>query len=281
MIKRVFKTIFILTLCLGITLPANAGSVQVSNGSAFITKAELSYKLNNLSNRMTILENSLDSKIDNLVSSYLTRNGIWNGAVQTLSSYTKLNNTINGTATKNIYKSKTYGILNKIVDGLSYDYYTLVANASKTGLVNVLANSTKTGISIHPIGANHSGWYFSKTGGTNYSGHTYFRDVVRYYGLVSLKLYVNDGCVFTQKVMSAQSKIEETPTAGVGYLANWCMMWNPLSISAYFFCNKGDTISWNLTYTAIFGEIFSTSVGNGDVRGNGTFDFKITKCVIY
>ena len=79
MIKRVFKTIFILSLCLGITLPANAGSVDVSDGSAFVTKAELSYELNNLSNRMSQLENSLDSRIDSLVSSYLTRNGIWNG----------------------------------------------------------------------------------------------------------------------------------------------------------------------------------------------------------
>ena len=86
MIKKAFKTIFILTLCLGITLPANAGSVSVSDGSAFITKSELAYQLNNLSNRMNQLENSLDSRIDTLVSSYLTRNGIWNGAKQTITN---------------------------------------------------------------------------------------------------------------------------------------------------------------------------------------------------
>ena len=84
MLNRVFKTIFILTLCLGITLPANAGGVDVSDGSAFITKSELSYQLNALSSRMIQLENSLDSKIDRLVSSYLTRNGIWNGSTQDL-----------------------------------------------------------------------------------------------------------------------------------------------------------------------------------------------------
>ena len=84
MINRVFKTIFILTLCLGITLPSNAAGVQVSDGSAFITKSEMAYQLNNLSNRMAQLENSLDSKIDTLVSSYLTRNGIWNGSPQQL-----------------------------------------------------------------------------------------------------------------------------------------------------------------------------------------------------
>ena len=84
MINRVFKTMFIMTLCLGITITSNAAGVQVSDGSAFITKSELSYQLNNLSSRMTQLENSLDSKIDTLVSSYLTRNGIWNGIKQTI-----------------------------------------------------------------------------------------------------------------------------------------------------------------------------------------------------
>ena len=79
MLNRVFKTIFILSLCLGITLPSNAGSVDVSDGSAFVTKSELSYQLNNISKRMEQLENSLDSRIDEMVSSYLTRNGIWNG----------------------------------------------------------------------------------------------------------------------------------------------------------------------------------------------------------
>ena len=83
MLNRVFKTIFILSLCLGITLPSNAGSVQVSDGSAFITKAEMAYQLNAISTRMSELENSLDSRIDTLVSSYLTRNGIWNGVNQT------------------------------------------------------------------------------------------------------------------------------------------------------------------------------------------------------
>ena len=87
MLNRVFKTIFILTLCLGITLPSHASSTKVSDGSAFITKSEMAYELNNLSQRMNELENSLDSKIDKLVSSYLTRNGVWNGAVQTLANY--------------------------------------------------------------------------------------------------------------------------------------------------------------------------------------------------
>ena len=81
MLNRIFKTILVLTICLGLTIPTNA-AVSVSDGSAFVTKAEFSADLNNLSNRMAQLENSLDAKIDSLVSSYLTRNGIWNGAKQ-------------------------------------------------------------------------------------------------------------------------------------------------------------------------------------------------------
>ena len=86
MLKKIFKTIFIMSLCVGISLPTNA-AVSVSDGSAFVTKAEFAADLNNLSNRMAQLENSLDAKIDSLVSSYLTRNGIWNGANQTLENY--------------------------------------------------------------------------------------------------------------------------------------------------------------------------------------------------
>ena len=81
MINRIFKTILVLSICIGISLPTNA-AVSVSDGSAFVTKAEFAADLNNLSNRMAQLENSLDAKIDSLVSSYLTRNGIWNGAKQ-------------------------------------------------------------------------------------------------------------------------------------------------------------------------------------------------------
>ena len=83
MLNKVFKTILILSICLGLTLPTNA-AVSVSDGSAFVTKSEFNSDLNNLSNRMAQLENSLDGKIDSLVSSYITRNGIWNGERQLL-----------------------------------------------------------------------------------------------------------------------------------------------------------------------------------------------------
>ena len=88
MLKKMLKTILVLSLCIGVVLPTNA-AVSVSDGSAFVTKAEFAADLNNLSNRMAQLENSLDAKIDSLVSSYLTRNGIWNGGTQTIQGKTK------------------------------------------------------------------------------------------------------------------------------------------------------------------------------------------------
>lgn len=91
MYKKIFKTIFIISLCFSSIISSKA-AVSVSDGSAFLTKAELNSNLNNLSNRMAQLENSVDAKIDSMVSSYLTRNGIWNGSkVDIDTKTTKLN----------------------------------------------------------------------------------------------------------------------------------------------------------------------------------------------
>ena len=106
MLKKIFKTILVLSLCLGLTLPTNA-AVSVSDGSAFVTKAEFAADLNNLSNRMAQLENSLDAKIDSLVSSYLTRNGIWNGAKQSIMGYSATFNSNNKGFATSVTGSKT------------------------------------------------------------------------------------------------------------------------------------------------------------------------------
>ena len=79
-----------LLLFLIIMLPiTNFAAISVSDGSAFVSKSEFSSTINNISNRMSIIENTLDAKIDSLVSSYLSRNGIWNGAAQTISTDTR------------------------------------------------------------------------------------------------------------------------------------------------------------------------------------------------
>ena len=140
MINKVFKTIFILSLCLAVSLPTNAGSVSVSDGSAFITKSEMAYQMNNMSNRMTQLELSLDSKIDKLVSSYLTRNGIWNGVKQEVGS--------TGTGLK-----ITYGF----VRGSSYNaayYYNFSAIRGDTSTDNMQIFTNRAMYSVNSAPAN-------------------------------------------------------------------------------------------------------------------------------
>ena len=139
MLNRIFKTILVLSICVGISLPTNA-AVSVSDGSAFVTKAEFAADLNNLSNRMAQLENSLDAKIDSLVSSYLTRNGIWNGAkqdvVQSYSNYIGLKNSnVTKTSYAHAYDSPK-GTSNNTKDVVGYEENTkmLVYNLSKSGM---------------------------------------------------------------------------------------------------------------------------------------------------
>ena len=76
------KKVFTILLVFILGINSFAAIVSDNDGSAFVTKAEFAADLNNLSNRMSTLENSLDAKIDSLVSSYLSRNGIWNGEKQ-------------------------------------------------------------------------------------------------------------------------------------------------------------------------------------------------------
>ena len=98
---KIFKLFISLSLILSISLLNSFAAISVSDGSAFVTKAEFAADLNNLSNRMSSLENSLDAKIDSLVSSYLSRNGIWNGEKQTVLNYWDWH----GTGTPNIQKT--------------------------------------------------------------------------------------------------------------------------------------------------------------------------------
>ena len=138
MINRIFKTILVLSIVLGITLPSNA-AVSVSDGSAFVTKAEFAADLNNLSNRMAQLENSLDAKIDSLVSSYLSRNGIWNGAKQEVLNYWKPDGTRGATGFKTLIPSPIS--VSGFVSG--YDWAAKAENVLK---------STKTGLLISHFG---------------------------------------------------------------------------------------------------------------------------------
>ena len=89
MLRRIFKTIFILSLCFGTLLNTHA-AVIVSDGSAFITKSEFKALVNEASGRIEALELHADSQIDTLVNSFLGRNNIWHPQKQELNANTTM-----------------------------------------------------------------------------------------------------------------------------------------------------------------------------------------------
>lgn len=89
MFRKIFKTIFILSLCFGTLLNTHA-AVIVSDGSAFITKSEFKALVNEASGRIEALELHADSQIDTLVNSFLGRNNIWHPQKQKLNSNTTM-----------------------------------------------------------------------------------------------------------------------------------------------------------------------------------------------
>ena len=90
MFKRIFKTIFILSLSLGVVTNTQAAVTVVSDGSAFITKAEFKSLVNEASGRIEALELHADTQINTLVESFLARNNIWHPQKQTLNTNTTM-----------------------------------------------------------------------------------------------------------------------------------------------------------------------------------------------
>ncbi len=139
---KILKLFISLSLILSVSLINSLAAISVSDGSAFVTKAEFAADLNNLSNRMSSLENSLDAKIDSLVSSYLSRNGIWNGEKQTFLDYTEEKIWANKYCTKDVD--------NETVENA----YIKVFTASKSGLANLSFSLTGRN-SYSAVDSNH------------------------------------------------------------------------------------------------------------------------------
>ena len=174
MLKKIFKTIFIMSICVGISIPTNA-AVSVSDGSAFVTKAEFAADLNNLSNRMAQLENSLDAKIDSLVSSYLTRNGIWNGSKQQTNDYATVYSTL--------YTQFKVAIMtlagrndNGSQDSTDLIQWTVISQTTKTGLLDLTILS-ETGFSMG-LNQGSGGKYVDAIWEGTFGGYLEIRRVV-------------------------------------------------------------------------------------------------------
>ena len=80
---KIFRSLFVIFIILSFNINSFA-AISANDGVAFITKAEFAKDLDRFSQRISQIENTLEAKIDSLVSAYLSRNGIWNGSAQEL-----------------------------------------------------------------------------------------------------------------------------------------------------------------------------------------------------
>ena len=278
MLNRVFKTIFILTLCLGITLPTNA-AVSVSDGSAFITKSEFNSDLNNLSNRMAQLENSLDAKIDSLVSSYLTRNGIWNGAKQTMVNDTGLSirygfvnggsynakyffNYANDTVSKAqmIYKNRTMNSVGYTPTNTTYNFINQI---SKSGMLFL-----NTSISNHRVNDNRC--YMSSVNSSTVNN--FASDHFRFIYIFSIIYQINGveaAKTSCSLILGSAGIFLDVPRLASG--------------STSFFVAKDDviTVKAETTLNTDAGTAHANSVNWLNGNGYATYDYNIYDAYVY
>ena len=249
MINKVFKTILILSLCLGITLPSNA-AVSVSDGSAFVTKSEFEADVNNLSNRMAQLENSLDAKIDSLVSAYLTRNGIWNGAKQTLEFDLFSDFWSNATLDSRVHRdfSGYFYLSNTMTIGTKYvcrnKEKTFIQEITKTGMLfgswetmagNIFASTTVPGVSC-PDTRNY--YYFQESRTTKTGGGAAMRNNPNVQNNSECSLWIGSECKFTSVPLDCDILR--------GY-TKWSFLYfcpNTERSNIMFFVSKGDKIDF-------------------------------------
>ena len=236
MINKVFKTILILMICLGLTIPTNA-AVSVSDGSAFVTKAEFAADLNNLSNRMAQLENSLDAKIDSLVSSYLTRNGIWNGAKQTLAKS-------DGASWCNFMISNDKTNINSLAQPAINEYllWSYVGHTTTESSYN-FCTSNKSGlmlITMRIVGNMYNRYYFKPTN-TFGSSATACSLLWKYFVNGVVTASIPFGSISTAPEVRDYTSIQRV----IGIFDQ--------KLSSLFFVAKGDNITYDIVVSAMWG----------------------------
>ena len=273
-INKLIKNILVISLCFSI-FPCYANNISVSDGSAFITKSELSYSLNNLSNRMRELEISLENRINDLVSSYLTRNGIWNSNGQTI-----LNNTIidcsgydvTGSNANVVYSTQFASSLSA-GDSVVFKNYSenIVDKINKDGLCLLLVRLTEIGQSIASDGRSFTCW--RNPIDTRFNSWNLFNVDDCYVTILK-----NDTEVARFKQYSLSFEQIENDRLIM-------MRVVPATLNLYFFVSKGDTLSFNYNVGL---RIMSTGCGlylqgkNSEVGGSpSSLKCIFEKCEVY
>ena len=263
MINRLFRTMIICGLCLGVSFPTNASAVSVSDGAAFITKSEVASQLNNLSTRMAQLENSLDSHIDQLVSSYLTRNGIWSGDKQTTNIVTHDLVPV-GAALQNYACAFDMSLASGVY----------IANLNKSGmLLFTYSYKNKDGVNDNNTRFGYSG---EMQANTNHCADNAY--------LVSLNIYERNGTSSEKRFSIVFLNAIGWPAAKETGNSRVYNIYCPLPTSyvsgnVLCFVNKGNKITYDIREIAHF--YFTSSVSPA-VRDTNTLHFVINDdAVVY
>lgn len=259
MLKKIFKTIFIFMLILGITIPSNA-AVSVSDNSAFITKAEALAVAQSLSERIIVLENTMDNKIDNLITAYLERNGVWNPQEQTLVSesyYVIRTTTKTGTNVEVLLEKEC------VKDTTKSGIFSCQLRYRGTNHISSGLNYCRMGYA----GTISSGGFYSNMGfdlmayfyEDNTEDHLTHTDA-NYLTYSDLRYSVLIGSAF------GQAKVSNSPTT---FIACMNMPTTDMIRPVTFFVQKGSTVWWRIISAyrltgANSTEAVSSSSGGGD-----------------
>lgn len=258
MMIKVFKTLLIFCLCFDQVFTINA-AISVSDGSAFVTKAEFAADLNNLSSRMASLENNLDSKIDSLVSTYLSKNGIWNASkVDIDRTKSKLNKS-------NFITSWTTN------DNLTKEVWSKSALVQKTGMciATVHLQGYKDGVSGYRCYLRYSGGYWAG-----------FEDDSR------VMIWLNEiqnGIVYEKNVQQLACSYQRTVDASPADIGT-CIVPLPTNNDYVLiaFVTKGNNIKVGITqYVSDFSSGTSNIDANAGLVGTSYLQVHIESCNIY
>lgn len=256
MIKKIYKTIIILSICLGITIPSNA-AISVSDGSAFMTKTEFMADINNLSSRVSQLEITMDGTLDNKVNAYLEQKGFWKAKVQ---------NIINA----NMTNVRPYAITN--TSGNVKANRRLQTQV----LVNELSSSGMCLLNIAYVANNASCPRWGYLGLTSTS--TYYQSSI----MLILNFYEEIGSNQTHRASIVlgqgigQMRVDESSTSN--YVN--AILLPPVEIltPTMFFVNKGSRLRWTLDETYGLYSLNGAPTNSTNLSG---INIRVVECIVY
>ena len=201
---------------------------------------------------MAQLENSLDAKIDSLVSAYLTRIGIWNGARQTLVT-SELN--VLGTGLRDALSRRgTYYSIPKNATNTSFiGNYSLIVDVSKTGMIVIIVQA--------------SGYAQA----TKYGQHNGTRNVGT--GNIYVTFNVGTDVRYTSSIGRLDSSAYSSGSSGGDYLI---YATTDLTTVAQFFVAKGEKLDWD-----IYSYFNSNGVPDINWGATGTTIIKVLSADVY